>query len=311
MRIAVVGAGGIGGYVGARLAEAGATVHLVARGPHLEALRRNGLRLECPLGDVTLPDIAATNDPATIGQVDLVVVAVKLGATDDAARSLAPLLGDHTRIVTLQNGIDAKAMIARHVEEHRIAAGITYLSASIKAPGIINAPGGSHQVTVDSLSGDPVIAAFAAFCRRAIGLEADASDNIAHVLWDKFVALVGFSGATCLARTSIGPVLEHPETLAFLRAILAENLAVARAVGQSFPADRVENMLNRFSGLPYGTKSSMLIDLEAGKPLEAPWLAGRMCALGRAGGIATPANAAVSAALAPHAAGNARLRATL
>jgi 2-dehydropantoate 2-reductase len=135
MKIAVMGAGGIGGYVGGRLAQAGEAVHFIARGRNLEALRRGGLRIECPLGDATLA-VAATDDPASTGPVDLVLVAVKLGATDAAARRLAPLIGDKTRIVTLQNGIDAREMIARHVEEHRISAGSMYLSAVLREPGV-------------------------------------------------------------------------------------------------------------------------------------------------------------------------------
>ena len=303
MRIAVMGAGGIGGYVGARLAEAGEPVHFIARGAHLEALRRNGLRLECPLGDVTLAGVDATDDPAAIGPVDLVLVAVKLGATDAAAGALAPLIGRDTRVVTLQNGIDAREMIARHVEERRIAAGCTYLSASIREPGVIHAPGGPHRMTIDGLSGDPVIAAFVAACRRSIGLEAAVSDDIRRTLWDKFVTLVAFSGATCLARSPIGAVFETPETLAFLRRVVGENLAVAEGAGQGFAADKAESIVALFRGLPHATKSSMLIDLEAGKPLEMPWLQGRMLEIGRAQGIETPAISAVVAALAPHAGG--------
>jgi 2-dehydropantoate 2-reductase len=303
MRIAVVGSGGIGGYVGIRLAQAGEVVAFVARGAHLAAMRRDGFRLECPLGDVTLADVEAGDDPAAIGPVDLVLFAVKLGATDAAAGALAPLIGETTRIVTLQNGIDAKDLIARHVEERRIAAGCTYLSASIGAPGVIHAPGGAHAMTIDGLSGDPVVARFVAACRRAIGLEAAVTDNIRHVLWDKFVRLVAFSGATCLARAPIGVVLGHPETSAFLHSIIAENLAVAERAGQAFAPDKAESSVAFFRSLHPATKSSMLIDLEAGKPLEMPWLQGRVLELGRAHGLPTPSVSAVVAALAPHVGG--------
>ena len=177
------------------------------------------------------------------------------------------------------------------------------MTPAVREPGVIHAPDGRHDVTVDGLSGNPVIAAFVASCRRAIGLDAAATDDIAHILWDKYVALVGFSGATCLTRAPIGVVFEHPESLAFLRGILSENLAVANAVGRSFPADQVDRIVTRFRSLAYATKSSMLIDLEAGKPLEAPWLQARMCALGRDHGVETPANAAVFAALAPYVGG--------
>jgi 2-dehydropantoate 2-reductase len=303
MRIAVMGAGGIGGYVGARLAEAGESVSFIARGAHLDALRRNGLRLECPLGDATIAAANATDDPAALGPVDLVLVTVKLGATDAAARSLAPLIGQDTRIVTLQNGINARDMIARHVEAGRIAAGCTYLSARIREPGVIHSPGGPHRIVVDCLAADPVIAAFVSSCHRAIGLEAVATDDIEHTLWEKFVTLVAFSGSTCLARSSIGAVLANPETFAFLQSELSENLAVAKAAGQTFAADKAQGVIAFFRALPPETKSSMLIDLEAGRPLEMRWLQGRVRDLGRAHGIDTPATEAVVAALAPHAQG--------
>ena len=306
MKIAVLGAGGIGGYVGGRLAEAGESVHLVARGTHLEALRRNGLRIECPLGDVTLPGIAATDDAAEIGPVDVIVFAVKLGGTDVAARSLAPLIGGHTRIVTLQNGIDSKEMIARHVDETQIAAGCTYLSAHIREPGVIHAPGGPHGLIIDELSGDPTIAAFVRACLVASGLEARATADIEHVLWEKFVTVVAFSGVTCLTRSPIGAVFAHPESVAFLRRLLAENLSVAAASGQGFAADRAEAIVALFRSLPGSTKSSMLVDLEAGRPLEMPWLSGRILVLARSFGRETPATAAVVAALVPHVEGAGR-----
>jgi 2-dehydropantoate 2-reductase len=261
-----------------------------------------GLRIECPLGDATLA-VAATDDPASTGPVDLVLVAVKLGATDAAARRLAPLIGDKTRIVTLQNGIDAREMIARHVEEHRISAGSMYLSAVLREPGVVHSPGGDHRIIVDGLSGDPAIAAFVAACQRAIGLDASATDDIGQVIWSKFVMLVAISGTACLARSPVGIIVAHPETLEFLRHMLAENLTVARGAGQDFDPATLEGFVEFFRGRPPETKPSMLVDLEAGRPLEMPWLQGRVVALGRSFGIETPANTAVVAALAPHVAG--------
>ena len=156
---------------------------------------------------------------------------------------------------------------------------------------------------VDGLRGDPAITDFVAACNRAPGLEACTTDAIAPAIWEKFVALAAFSGATCLARQPIGVVLEQRETLDLLRNLLDENVAVAHATGNALPAETAERLLLFFRGLPYGTKSSMLIDLEAGKPLELPWLAGRIGELGEAHGVPTPANGAVVAALAPHVAG--------
>ncbi len=305
MRIAIVGAGGIGGYIGGRLAQAGETACLIARGRHLEALRRTGLRIECPLGDVTLPEIMATDDPAEIGPVDVVLFTVKLGGTDAAARGLAPLIGGHTRVVTLQNGIDSKKMIGRHIDATRIAAGCTYLSAHIREPGVIHAPGGAHGVIVDGLAGDPAIAAFVKACLRATGLEAKATADIERVLWEKFVRLVAFSGATCLTRSPIGVIFAHPESVAFLRLLVAESLGVAAAAGKGSGTDETEAIVAFFRSMAGSTKSSMLVDLESGRPLEMPWLSGRILALARSFDHPTPATAAVVAAMAPHVEGSA------
>ena len=303
LKIAVMGAGGMGGYVGGRLAQVGETVHFVARGAHLAALRQTGLRIESPFGDAHLAPIHATDDPEEIGPVDLVLFTVKLNDTAAAAERLAPMIGDGTRIVTLQNGIDSRALIARHVPAVRIAAGCIYVSAAIGRPGTIRSPGGARRMTVDGLAGDPAIAALVAACNRAPGLEASATDAIASALWEKFVALAAFSGVTCLARQPIGAVLAHRETRDFLAQLLGENVAVAAAAGEAFPAGTPERILGFFRGLPHATKSSMLLDLEAGKPLELAWLAGRIVDLGKEHGVPTPANSAVVAALAPHARG--------
>ena len=303
MKIAVMGAGGMGGYVGGRLAEVGEEVHLLARGAHLRALRAYGLRIESPYGDAHIRPIEATDDPSAIGPVDLVLFTVKLFDTTAAAERLAPLIGEGTRIVTLQNGIDSAAMIARHVAAERIAAGCIYVSASIGEPGVIRSPGGARRMIVDGLRGDPAIAGFVAACARAPGLEACAMDAIVPAIWEKFVALSAFSAATCLARQPIGVVLENRETLDLLRSLLDENVAVARAAGNALLEGTAESVLLFFRSLPYETKSSMLIDLEAGKPLEMPWLAGRIRELGEAHGVPTPANVAVVTALARYAAG--------
>lgn len=300
MKVAVMGAGGMGGYVGGRLSQAGEEVHFIARGAHLSAIRDAGLRIESPYGNAHLTSVAATDDPSTVGPVDVVIFTVKLFDTEAAAKRLAPLIGERTRLVTLQNGIDSRALIARHVQSERIAAGCIYVSASISAPGVISSPGGAQHMVVDGLGGDPGIAALVAACSRAPGLEASATDAIAPSIWEKFVVLAAFSGATCLTRRPIGAVLEHRETRDFLKQLLEENAAVARAAGQALAPGTPERILGFFATLPLGTKSSMLLDLEAGRPLELPWLAGRIVELGRRHAVPVQANAAVVAALTPH-----------
>ena len=298
MKIAVMGAGGVGGYVGGRLAEAGEDVHFIARGRHLEALQANGLRIESPLGDAMLPDIHATNDPAGIGPVDLVLFTVKLTDTDAAAASLAPLVGPQTRILTLQNGIDSADMIARHVPRQQIAAGIIFIAVHVKEPGIVAHPGGMHAMTVDAMGG--AMAAFFAACEKAVGIEAIATDQPEQTVWRKFIALVAFSGVTAITRLPIGAAYANPDTLAFMRQLLDENIAIANACRQDFGPDDGEKIVKLFAGQPADQKSSMLIDLENGKPLELPWLSGRVHQLGKELGIATPANSAVWAALCPY-----------
>ena len=300
MKIAVMGAGGIGGYIGGRLAAAGEDVFLIARGRHLEALKAKGLRIESPLGDAELPDIHASDDPAGIGPVDLVLFTVKLPDTDVAAASLAPLVGPQTRIVTLQNGIDSADMIARHVPRHQISAGIIFIAAHIKEPGVITNPGGMHAMTIDAMDGDATLAAFFTACEKAVGIEVTATDEPERTIWRKFIALVAFSGVTAITRLPIGAIYANPDTLAFMRQLLDENIAIANASGQDFGPGDAEKIVNLLAGQPDDQKSSMLVDLENGKRLELPWLSGRIHQLGKELRLATPANSAVWAALSPH-----------
>lgn len=300
MKIAVMGAGGVGGYVGGRLAAVGEDVTLIARGSHLAALRENGLRIESPHGDADLPDINATDDPADVGPVDLVLFTVKLGDTAAAAAMMGPLLGPETRVLTLQNGIDSKETLSATVDAARISWGIIFVAAQITAPGVIGSPGGLCRIFCDRLGGDRVLAAFGADCDRAVGLEAVLSDDAARDVWFKFVGLVAFSGATTISRLPIGAVFETPATLAFMRQLLDEGIAVAGAKGLDFGTADAAKIMGLYEGQPYGHKSSMLVDLERGRRLELPWLSGRVSELGRQFGIATPANDAVVAALAAY-----------
>ena len=188
MRIAVMGAGAIGGYLGARLSAAGEDVTLVARGAHLEAIRRDGIRIESPHGNLHVAKIALTDDPATIGPVDVVLFTVKLWDTEAAARALAPLMGAQTRVISLQNGIDSVDLIAGSVPREPIAAGVIYLSAGIARPGVIGSPGGVRRLVVDAQHGNPVVAAFVAAV-GGVGVDARTTDAIDTVIWEKFVRL--------------------------------------------------------------------------------------------------------------------------
>ena len=300
MKIAVMGAGGVGGYVGGRLAEAGEDVTLIARGVHLAALRERGLRIESPYGDAVLADIKATDDPGAVGPVDLVLFTVKLGDTDAAAAMLGPLVGPATRVLTLQNGVDSRDMVGRHVAADCIAVGIIYLAAQITGPGVIGSPGGVSRIHAGTLHGDATLVAFGDACAGAVGLEAEMEDDATRAVWFKFVGLVAFSGVTAISRLPIGAVFETPATRDFMARLLDEAIAVAGARGLDFGADDAARIMSLYENQPYEHRASMAVDLVRGRPLELPWLSGRVAELGREFGIATPANDAVVAALAAY-----------
>jgi 2-dehydropantoate 2-reductase len=303
MRIAIMGSGGVGAYVGARLQAVGEEVSFIARGAHLLALREHGLRIESPLHALHLPRVSATDDPASIGVVDLIVFAVKLGDTEAAARALAPLVGPGTRILTLQNGIDSVALLTPLAGTAKVCGGVIYISAVIDRPGVIRSPGGLHAIVADGAQGDPVMAAFAEACGRADALDARLTDAVPLVIWEKFVALTAISGATSLLRANMGQVLGHPETRTFYRQLLDETLAVGQAAGQALRAGLADEIMVKVAGMPPSFRSSMSEDLERGKPLELAWLSGRVHALGLQLGVPTPAHSAVHRGLVLYAGG--------
>lgn len=293
MRIAIMGSGGVGAYVGSRLQAAGENVVFIARGAHLAAMQKDGLRLESPVHPLHLPVVRAVPEPAAAGPVDLVIFAVKLGDTEAAARQLQPIIGPETRILTLQNGIDSVAMITPHVGAARVRGGAIYVSAVIDRPGVIRSPGGLHMIVADTAQGDPVMAGFFAACDRATALDAKPSNAIDVTLWEKFIALTSLSGTTSLLRASMGQILANPETRALQRQLIDEAVAVGRAAGQVTRTDLADEIMARLAAMPAAFRSSMSEDLERGKPLELRWLSGRVHALGQQYGVPTPGHSVV------------------
>lgn len=296
MRIAIMGSGGIGGYVGARLADSGNDVVFIARGAHLEAMRKHGLRLLSPSADVHLAATVAVETPADLDPVDVIVFAVKLWDTDAAAASLAPIVGPETRIITFQNGIDGATMLARHLPRDQVVRGAIYISAHIEAPGVVRHPGGPERLIVDG-TGGAAARAFQAACRAAVGLACEVSDAIDVVLWEKFVRLTTFSAATALMRSGIGPILADDNARAFVVALLEEAIAIAAAKGHPMRPGFRDETLAFYGQFPPGNRASMTEDLLHGRRLELPWLSARIHALGEAHGIPTPAHTAAFRAL--------------
>lgn len=304
MKIAIMGAGGVGGYFGARLAASGQDVWFIARGAHLQAMRERGLQVCSANGDVLVKPCQATAAPAEVGPADLVVIAVKLWATGEALRDAAPMVGPETAVVSFQNGVEAVDRISAAFGRERTLGGVANIAAVIEQPGVIRHTGTMAGLTFGELDGSLSrrVQSLAAACEKA-GITHKASDDIHKAIWEKYVFLVAASSMTSLTRLPLGPVREDPDTRALMAQIMSEVAAVGRAKGVALDADLVDRLLARLDGLPRVMVASMLGDLERGNRLELPWLAGGVVALGKETGVATPANQFIYAALKLYAGG--------
>jgi len=267
MRIVVIGTGGVGGYFGARLTEAGENVTFVARGAHLEAIKSRGLTVYSALGDMHLRDVQCTENTRDIGHADIVMIAVKLWATDEAIQTAKPLLGKNTGIISFQNGILAEeSLIAAYSSQHAMG-GVANIAALIEEPGVIRHNGNM------------------------------ATDDINRAIWEKYIRLVTMSAMTTLCRMPIGPIRDEVHTRNLLSQILAEIIDVGKAKGLKFSDNVLQEQLDIIDGYPPSMVASMCGDLRRGYPLEVPWFSGTIVRLGKELNIPTPANGFVYAAL--------------
>jgi 2-dehydropantoate 2-reductase len=308
MKIAMMGSGGVGGFFGGRLASAGYDVSFIARGAHLEAMRRDGLAIENePQGNIHIPAVHVTDDPATLGQVDLVILSVKLWDTEAAARAIAPLVGPDTGVLSLQNGVIKDDILRRVFPAAQVMGGVGYVATHISRPGVIHQTGTMQRIVVGEYDGSesPRVKFLHAALLDA-GVAAELSRDVRRSIWEKYVFLVGLSGTTTTMRKTLGPVRDNPRTRAFLFDLMRETVAVGRAHGVALPEDFAQNRLAFADTLPVDMTSSMHHDLERGNPLEVEWLSGGVVQLGLAAGVPTPANRAVWDVLALHAAGRAQ-----
>jgi len=304
MRIAVMGTGGVGGYFGGRLAAGGADVSFIARGAHLAAIRANGLRVRSDLGDVHVAKARATDSPAEIGPVDVVLFAPKLYDCESAAEAAKPLVGPATAVISVLNGVDAADRLSPILGSDRICGGVVYISAAIAEPGVIAHYGRNAQMAFGELDGRPSerLRGFLAACEKA-GIDAKLRDNIQWWIWSKFAMLAPMSAATATMRQAIGPIRSDPDGRRLLNDAIAEVVAVAKARGVDLGDDAVERTMKNVDALPATMKASMLFDLERGNRLEVEWLSGAVWRLGREDGLETPTHRVAYAALKPFAAG--------
>lgn len=303
MKIAVMGAGGVGGYFGGRLAQAGHEVSFVARGKHLDAIKAKGLALKSPLGDATIR-VRAVQNPAELPPVDVVMFAVKLWDTESAAEQLRPLVQGGAHVIPFQNGVESIERVGKVLGPERVLGGAAYIAGRIGEPGVVVQVG-----TMARLRFGPVLPAqnkvaqeFLSACKDA-KIDAELTDDIVKVLWEKFVLLVALSAATTVTRKPIGTVRADPDMRWLFETCMRETWALARKRGVALADDLVEQTMKFADGLPAEMKASMLGDLEAGGKLELPWLSGAVARMSRVAGLEAPANRAVLAALKPYADG--------
>ncbi|MEO5898315.1 MAG: 2-dehydropantoate 2-reductase [Vicinamibacterales bacterium] len=310
MKIAILGSGAVGGYYGAKLAHAGHEVTFIARGAHLEAIRRNGLSIKSPaLGDFVATG-RAEEDTRGVGAVDLVIVGVKAYDNPTALPMITPMLGDRTTVLTLQNGVDSVNEVAEIAGEDRVIGGTTYIATALSAPGVIEQTGTHRRIVFGEVFGDlPRMSARVTAIHEALAaadIQSEAADDGRVPIWEKFIFLVSLAGFTGATRLPVGPVWADP----FIRQQFLDGCreieAVARAEGVPVAADRIEQIERYVGSIPFSTRSSLLIDLAQGKRIEVEALQGSVVRRAAKLGVTAPIISTLYAVLKPFAGGASR-----
>jgi 2-dehydropantoate 2-reductase len=298
MRILVMGTGGVGGYYGGVLANAGHDVTFVARGAQLEALQARGLEVRTQGRTIRVQPARAVGVPTDAGDVDLALFTVKTYDTETAARALAPAVGPRTNVLTLQNGIDSVDILSRIIGAERILAGVTLVASGVVEPGVIQENGFSRKIVFGEPSGGTSerVQSLERTLREA-GLDVEASTNARQAIWDKFVLLAPHASISALAQTPIGVTRETPEAMELYRTMIAEVKAVGEASGMSFAPDVADTIVGNFMTAPPGQTSSMQRDYAAQRRVELEYITGTVVRRARQLGVATPAFDALYAIL--------------
>ena len=299
MKLAVYGTGGVGGYFGGRLALAGADVQLIARGPHLDALQTRGLEVTSVKGDFHV-DLPASEDPSDIGPCDYVLFSVKSFDTDAAAARLGPLIGERTAVISFQNGIDNEERIARAVGPEHVMGGAAYIFSRIAGPGVIAHTGGPARIVFGEMGGGDSERArrFLDACRKA-DIDAELSNDIARVLWDKFAFICAQAGMTAAVRLPIGAVRTVEESWDAFKRVIEEVSAVAAAEGVELPDDTPRRHARFAENLEPTGYSSLYDDLSNGRRMELEALHGTVVKRGRRHDIPVPVSETIYAILRP------------
>lgn len=301
MRIAIYGTGGVGGYFGGRLAEAGEDVTFIARGEHLAAIQRDGLRVKSVAGDFHIAEVQATDDPATVGKVDCVILAVKAWQVAEAVNAMRPMIGPDTFVVPFENGVEAADQIATTLGEQHAVGGLCGILAYRAAPGHIVHAGVDPFVRFgerDDRASERLETLKAAF-ERARGVQAEIPEDINVAIWSKFLFICAMSGIGAITRVPIGVSRQLPQTRQMIEQMLDEIAQVGRARGVALPDSAVQRAMKFIDALPASGTASMQRDIMDGQPSELESQNGAVVRLGETCGVSTPVNALVHAALLP------------
>ena len=300
MRIAVIGAGGVGGYFGGKLAHAGIDTTFIVRGATLDALRTNGLRVDSANGDFAIERVQATNDPSSVGVVDAVLVCVKAWQMRDAIANIAPMLGPDTIVVPMENGIDAPDVLRASLDERNVVGGLCAIVSFVVAPGHIRHAASEPVVMfgeLDNRSSARTQALLDAF--KKAGVKAEIPPDIHRSMWTKFLFITPLSGIGALTRVPVGKWRAMPEVRAIVDEMLRELIDVATARGIDLGDDAFEKTWQRYDALAPASTASLQRDVMDGKPSELDAQLGAVVKLGEAAGVATPVTRFVYHALLP------------
>jgi 2-dehydropantoate 2-reductase len=302
MKIAVIGSGGVGGFYGLKLVQAGHDVTFLARGAHFKAMRETGLQIENEVGvAASLAQVNVCDDPLSLDKPDLIIIAVKMWDLEAIATTLKQISGPNTAVLSLQNGVIKDIVLKKIFGDSAVIGGVAYVATSIGRPGVIKQTGTMQRIKLGEYDGraserlKTLVASFA-----SVGVDATLSDDIQKVLWEKFVFLVGLSLMTCLTHLTIGPIRESAGSRQLLKSIISEGVSVGRAHGVDLPANYADQCLDLVDNLPSTMTASMFHDLEKGNRLELPWLSGGVVSLAGAFAVPVPANTFVVNTLAPY-----------
>jgi 2-dehydropantoate 2-reductase len=300
MRIAVMGTGGVGGYFGGLLAQAGEDVTFIARGEHLRAIQADGLRVESVHGDFTVRPAQATDDPSTVGPVDLVLFATKTYQIEEAAGAMRPLIGPETVVLPLQNGVDASERVADILGSEHVLGGVCYIVSAIAGPGIIQQRSEFRRIVLGELDGQvtPRVEVITAALQRT-GAPVELSTAINKMRWTKFLFIASFSGMGAVTRVPAGELMACAETRQMLELAMREIEALAAAGGVRLDDDVVPETMAFCDNLAPDATASMQRDIMEGRPSELEAQNGFVMRKGAELGVPVPVNTFIYSVLLP------------